>query len=136
MRYGTVEIPYLTHIRDFYPWGRFHERFTRNFILRWTVQTRILPNYKKIVWISHSNNFVKHLCNRARCILIYNFLELGEIHVLKVHHKIRSLVNRSSIRLLICSHLILLLQYLLWDVSLIEKSSGIIFVSLLKSLIS
>ena len=27
---------------------------------------------------SYSNNFIRCLCNRARCVLIHNFLELGK----------------------------------------------------------
>ena len=48
-------------------------------------------------WVIYSNNFIKYLYNRARCILIYNFLELGEISVSKVRREIRSSVNRLRI---------------------------------------
>ena len=52
-------------------------------------------------WVSYSTSFINCLCNRARCILIHNFLELGKIRVSKVHRKLRSLVNRSRIRPLV-----------------------------------
>ena len=35
-------------------------------------------------WESYSNNFIRCLYNRARCILIDNFLELDKIRVSKV----------------------------------------------------
>ena len=57
-----------------------------------------------IEWVSYSNNFIKCLCNRARCILIHNFLELGNIYVSKVHREIRSPVNRSRIRSLMYTY--------------------------------
>ena len=49
-------------------------------------------------WLSFSNNFIKCLYNRARCILIHNFLELGKICVSKVHRKLRFPASRSQIR--------------------------------------
>ena len=49
-------------------------------------------------WVSYSNNFIKNPYNRAHCILIHNFLELGKIRVSKVHRKIRSPVSGSRIR--------------------------------------
>ena len=49
-------------------------------------------------WVSYSNNFINYQYNKARCILIHNFLELGKILVSKVHRKIRSPVNRSRKR--------------------------------------
>ena len=52
-------------------------------------------------WVSYSNSFIKCLCNRACCILIYNFVALGKIRASNVHHKLRSPVNRSRIRALI-----------------------------------
>ena len=49
-------------------------------------------------WATFSNNTIKSIYNRARCILIHNFLELGKIYVSKVPRKIKSLVNCSRIR--------------------------------------
>ena len=49
--------------------------------------------WKTFRWVSYFNNFIKGIYNRARCILIPNFLELGKIHVSKVHRKSRSPVN-------------------------------------------
>ena len=52
--------------------------------------------------VSYSNNFIKCLCKKTRCILIHKFLELGKICVPKIHRKIRSPVNCSGIRPLGC----------------------------------
>ena len=46
----------------------------------------------------YSNNSRRCLYNRARCILIDNFLELGKTCVSKAHRKLRSPVPRSRIR--------------------------------------
>ena len=49
-------------------------------------------------WIIYSNNFIRSLYNRARCLLTHNFLELGKIRVSKVYRKLRFPVNRLRIR--------------------------------------
>ena len=54
-------------------------------------------------WANYSNNFIKCLHNKARCILIYYLLEMGKICVSIVHRKIMSPVNSLRIRLLECN---------------------------------
>ena len=49
-------------------------------------------------WEKLFQNFIRSLYNRARCILIHNFFELGGICASKVHRKLRSPVNRSRFR--------------------------------------
>ena len=78
-------------------WGRIHKRFTGNSDLRWTFKARILLNSKNFGWVTYSNNFIKCLYNRVRCILVYNFSKLGELWALKIHRKIRCSVNRFRI---------------------------------------
>ena len=77
--------------------GRILERFTGDLILQ-CLKHGIYPNLRYFERVSYSNNFIKCLYNRARSILMHNFLELGKICVLKVHRKIRAPVNRLRIR--------------------------------------
>ena len=62
---------------------------------------------------SYSNNFIRCLYNRVRCILTHNFLELSKSCVLKVYCILRSSVNCSRIRPQI--NKIFRIQIFLWD---------------------
>ena len=58
---------------------------------------------RNLEWVSSSNNTIKCISNRARCVLIQNFLELYQICGLKLLRKISSLVKHWCIQPLDCN---------------------------------
>ena len=60
----------------------------------------INPILNNIGRVNYCNNYIKCLYNRAHCLLILNFFELGKICFSKVQFKIKSSVNLSRIWLL------------------------------------
>ena len=86
-KYFLAKLPGVVNIKSLGDWflNALRETLAYSELLKY----EFYLNLRNFGWESYSNNFIKCLYIRARCILIHNFLELGEICVLKVHRKIR-----------------------------------------------
>ena len=79
-------------------WSRILKRLTGDLNLRELLKHEFYLTLKNFGRESYSNNFIKCVYNRARCILIHNFIELGKICASKVYRRIKSPLNRLKKR--------------------------------------